>query len=357
MSPKYQVFVSSTYEDLKLERDQVIRATLEMGHIPVGMEMFSAADEEQWRIIARQIEQSDYYVVIVAHRYGSEADGVSYTRKEYEFALEIGVPILGFVINPAASWPADRVDKASGLREKLTDFKDLIRRKPISAWNNADDLHGKYSIALGKAINTVPRPGWVRAVSGAGPEVMAELTRLSSENASLRDRIERQDAHESTDRANEIDEAVEVLKATSRHIPINYKGGDDWEDEGSHLLAKIFWLIGPEMIVEAGFERLAQFAGFQLCIDDSRTGHTVPHNVLKGLLTDLMLLNLVEPSTRKHSVTDPQEYWSLTPFGIQVLKHLRLANFDMPLVSIGMPNFSPRQTKKAPTKKAPTKKA
>ena len=60
--PKYQIFISSTYEDLKEEREQVIKACLEMGHIPVGMEMFSAADEEQWRIITRQIDESDYYV-------------------------------------------------------------------------------------------------------------------------------------------------------------------------------------------------------------------------------------------------------------------------------------------------------
>ncbi|WP_434515517.1 DUF4062 domain-containing protein [Dechloromonas sp. ARDL1] len=73
MSKKYQVFISSTYEDLKAERDQVIKATLEMGHIPVGMEMFSAADEEQWNIIARQIDEVDYYCIILAHRYGSVA--------------------------------------------------------------------------------------------------------------------------------------------------------------------------------------------------------------------------------------------------------------------------------------------
>ena len=51
MAVKYQVFVSSTYEDLKAEREVVVKAVLEMGHIPVGMEMFSAADQQQWQII------------------------------------------------------------------------------------------------------------------------------------------------------------------------------------------------------------------------------------------------------------------------------------------------------------------
>ena len=103
MNVKYQVFVSSTYEDLRAERDQVVKAILEMGHIPVGMEMFSAADEEQWSLIARTIEEVDYYVVILAHRYGSTVAGVSYTEKEYDHAVSCGVPTLGFSIDKAAT--------------------------------------------------------------------------------------------------------------------------------------------------------------------------------------------------------------------------------------------------------------
>ena len=55
MKTKYQIFVSSTYEDLKEERDLVMKAILEMGHIPVGMEMFSAGDEQQWELIKSQM--------------------------------------------------------------------------------------------------------------------------------------------------------------------------------------------------------------------------------------------------------------------------------------------------------------
>jgi hypothetical protein len=86
LDKKYQIFVSSTYEDLKEERDQAIKAILEMGHIPVGMEMSSAADEEQWQLITRQIEATDYYIIIVGHRYGSETrEGISYTEKEFDY--------------------------------------------------------------------------------------------------------------------------------------------------------------------------------------------------------------------------------------------------------------------------------
>jgi hypothetical protein len=106
MKGKFQVFVSSTYMDLSGERDLVIKAILEMSHIPVGMEMFSAADEEQWNVIKKQIDQTDYYVVIVAHRYGSvDANGVSYTEKEYDYAVSQGIPTLGFILDDEISWP------------------------------------------------------------------------------------------------------------------------------------------------------------------------------------------------------------------------------------------------------------
>jgi hypothetical protein len=44
---KYQVFVSSTYRDLVEERQEVMRAILELNCIPSGMELFPAADEDQ----------------------------------------------------------------------------------------------------------------------------------------------------------------------------------------------------------------------------------------------------------------------------------------------------------------------
>jgi hypothetical protein len=186
---KYQVFVSSTYEDLKEERDQVIKACLEMGHIPVGMEMFSAADEEQWKIITRQIDESDYYIVVIAHRYGSLVDGVSYTEKEYDYAIANGVPVLGFILDSGASWPSVRMEAKADRQKMLAAFKTKVRQKPIYQWNDKKDLHSQCAIALMKAFNTRPRPGWVRAEPHLGPGVAAELSRLSSENASLREQL------------------------------------------------------------------------------------------------------------------------------------------------------------------------
>ena len=62
MEKKYQIFISSTYKDLIEARSKVRDAILSMMHFLVGMEMFNAADEEQWEIIQETIDSSDYYV-------------------------------------------------------------------------------------------------------------------------------------------------------------------------------------------------------------------------------------------------------------------------------------------------------
>lgn len=84
MEKKYQVFISSTFRDLKTARLKVRDAILSIYHFPVGMEMFGAADEDQWQIIKKDIDESDYYVLIIGKCFGSEVpgEGISYTQKE-----------------------------------------------------------------------------------------------------------------------------------------------------------------------------------------------------------------------------------------------------------------------------------
>jgi Domain of unknown function (DUF4062) len=43
MEKRYQIFVSSTYEDLQEERREVMQSLLKMNCIPTGMELFPAA--------------------------------------------------------------------------------------------------------------------------------------------------------------------------------------------------------------------------------------------------------------------------------------------------------------------------
>lgn len=189
-STKYQVFLSSTYSDLVDERESIIKAILEMYHIPIGMEMFSAEDEDQWEIIRRTIEVSDYYVLVLGLRYGSKtSEGIGFTQKEYEYALEKNIPILAFVMKDTVSLSKDKRDddlsEINAFRESV-----LKNSKMAQFWETKDQLIKSVSISLMKQIMQKPGIGWIRGDNARAEEALSkELTALSKENRELRERV------------------------------------------------------------------------------------------------------------------------------------------------------------------------
>jgi hypothetical protein len=108
MATRYQVFISSTFTDLKEERALVQNMLMQLDCIPAGMELFPAIDEEQLKFIKRIIDDSDYYVLIIGGRYGSVGkDGISYTEKEYDYAVDKEMKVIALIhSNPGskAGW-------------------------------------------------------------------------------------------------------------------------------------------------------------------------------------------------------------------------------------------------------------
>ena len=132
MEKKYQIFISSTYEDLKEERRKVQDTILSMYHFPIGMEMFSASDEEQWEIIQETINSSDYYVLIIGYRYGSVIEngkdkGISYTQKEFRYAVSKKIPVLAFLVDERkVAVTLDRIEQDANKKAKLEEFKQEV---------------------------------------------------------------------------------------------------------------------------------------------------------------------------------------------------------------------------------------
>jgi len=163
LQKKYQIFISSTYEDLKEARAYVHRAILDANQIPVGMETFSASHEDQWLVIAPLIAEADYYVLILAHRYGTLLpDGISYTEREYRHAVENGIPALVFPIDAAARWNSRHIDKG-GAASKLKSFKASVGKGRLwKKWKSPEELARHVMTALHEQFRTNPRRGWIR---------------------------------------------------------------------------------------------------------------------------------------------------------------------------------------------------
>lgn len=202
MEKKYQIFISSTYKDLIEARSKVRDAILSMMHFPVGMEMFNAADEEQWEIIQETIDSSDYYVLILGQRYGSVIEsgsdaGISYTEKEFRYAREKKIPILVFIIDDDVAIKPEFMEKDPESIKKLADFKiEAKKGRTVQWWTNIDELAREVSESLHQQMDRKKRPGWIRGdafdIEASHAEILSlnkKIRELEQENAELKSQI------------------------------------------------------------------------------------------------------------------------------------------------------------------------
>jgi hypothetical protein len=195
---KLQVFISSTFTDLKEERQAAVEAILTTGHIPAGMELFTGENEEQMNIINRWIEESDIYMLLLGGRYGSvdSVSGKSYTHLEFEYAQHIGKPIFVVVASEAynkeklknANEPGDVVELNNPTEYKK--FRDDIVSRYAKFWSNQDQL----KLAIINTIHSLEQNedlvGWIPGseATDTGP-IAEQLARLLKENEDLRNQI------------------------------------------------------------------------------------------------------------------------------------------------------------------------
>lgn len=159
MNKKYQIFVSSTYKDLKHERQVAIDSIIKLYHIPAGMEMFSATGENQFEMIKYIIHESDYYLLIIAGKYGTicEDTGLSYTEMEYDFAVENQKRIIAFVHDDPESLPFSDRESTDKMRKKLKKFRQkVMNNKMVKMWHDKVDLYQNIPISISTVIEMYP---------------------------------------------------------------------------------------------------------------------------------------------------------------------------------------------------------
>ncbi|WP_394838692.1 DUF4062 domain-containing protein [Pendulispora rubella] len=176
---RYTFFLSSTYSDLREERQVATSEILRAGHFPVGMEAFPATDDRGWQIIQQRVDDSDYYILIIGGRYGSIEDttGFSWTEREYDYARSRGIPVLAFV-RKKSYIPGDHVD--TGLRsDKLAAFLEKITSSHLyKEWTTADSLRAEIVAAIHHRVRQDESAnhtrGWIRYT--AALDALAERT-------------------------------------------------------------------------------------------------------------------------------------------------------------------------------------
>jgi hypothetical protein len=185
-----QVFVSSTFLDLQEERAAVVSSLLQLEAFPAGMELFPAADDDAWTLIKRVIDSSDYYLVVVGGKYGTvdPETELSFTEKEYDYAVGQGKPVLAFLHADLDKIEAGKSEKNEKAQQKLAAFREKIRsQKHVKFWSGPEDLAGKVALSFASFRQTYPAVGWVRGDKSTSAEALAEINDLRKQVAELKE--------------------------------------------------------------------------------------------------------------------------------------------------------------------------
>lgn len=334
MDRRYQVFVSSTFTDLIEERREVMQALLEMDCLPSGMELFPAGNTDQWTLIKGVIEQSDYYLVILGGRYGSVTEeGISYTEKEYDYAVELGVPVMGFVPADADEIPVGKTDKNNAAAQKLAEFRAKVQTRMTKDWTNAEDLGSKVTRGLIHLIKNNPRPGWVRGDHAMTPETRAEIAELRAKIAEFA----KEEAENSSLSSAEMDDSFahgqDEIELSLKHNGSGYR--DEEDGDLTYTWDEIIEVLGPFMIDEAPEPALRKTFNNHMVSEiraDTEGNWTtgwlnqsaeISDKSWGAIIVQLRALRLITTGTKKRTVSDKSVYWKLTQAGDDYLVSLR----------------------------------
>ena len=265
---RYQIFISSTYKDLQEERQEVLKSILKLRHIPVGMEHFVATNEEQFEYIKRLLDETDYYVVIIGNRYGSIGDdGISYTEKEFDYAVTLGIPVIACVHSNPDSLPVNKSDVGFGTKQKLKDFrKKVMHHRMVSYfnWDNPAELSAEVVVALVNKINDEPRPGWERVSSFENSDLLNQINDLRIKNDKMKLLLEQKQQFE--------EQEQQIMKFPWETV-YTFKGYSKWKDyKDVDILVTLTWsqifsILAPNLLVKKDIDLVHYAVNHTLFLD------------------------------------------------------------------------------------------
>lgn len=341
---RYQVFVSSTYEDLKEERQHVIQALLETKCIPLGMELFPAASTEQWALIKRVIDECDYYLVVVAGRYGSlNKSQVGYTEMEFDYATSIGKPVIGFYHKSPEDLPGTKLEKTDEGRKRLKAFTDKIRNKLCRPWSSPAELGSAVKSAILNELEFNPKPGWIRADAAPSSE---SVEKLKQKIADLEEKLKKQKLSEKNlfPEGSKLFPLELVIQYDFKTVKIEdrWLGESETEEAQQELTheLKISWddlilLLQDGLHIGIGlddveFNLRKGFHKMLTPIIEAKTGkgdpdfkYDIPEREMKLILHTLTAKKLIKLVSNSY-----QTRWRFTPKGLQHVAELQAVKAD-----------------------------
>ena len=324
MKKRYQVFISSTFEDLREVRGRVIEAAMKLGFIPASMEFFTAMDEEQFRFIKSVIDDCDYYVVIVAGRYGSVTEeGISFTEKEYDYAVERGVPVLAFVHEAPSQIAVAKTDVDPKLKERLDQFRIKLKKgRIVRMWKDEAALCLEVALSLSQAREAHPAEGWVRGGDVLSSDVLLQLNNLRVENEKLKSQTMESAAADYAP-PNGLAFGPDKTKISGSYFA--HHDRVDWSR--MFTIDEVFSLIGPEVIAVQTQSAVKKALEHKVYEQERpqrgpMSSFTIKASDLDQIGLHFHALRLITISANESLLEGSERSWKITPGGFTYLTTL-----------------------------------
>ncbi len=179
-----RIFISSTWEDLRPEREAVEKALHRLHDTAfAGMEYFGSRPERPQEVSLAEVDRSHVYIGIFAHRYGS---GI--TEAEYRRALERGIPCLIYFKDESVPVPPVYTERESDRLAKLEALKrELKAHHTVSTFKSPDDLATQVVADLHNFLGSAPTKN-EKELSQSGPKYQISIT--DSQGTAIGDRAQ-----------------------------------------------------------------------------------------------------------------------------------------------------------------------
>ncbi len=153
MSNSFRIFISSTWIDLQPEREAVEKALHRMQSTTFsGMEYFGSHPETPKEVSLKEVERSEVYIGIYAHRYGS---GI--TEAEYRRAREQNIPCLIYIKDDNAPVVPTHIDREPDKLARLETFKREVKQNhTVSFFSSPDQLATQVVTDLHNLLGSIP---------------------------------------------------------------------------------------------------------------------------------------------------------------------------------------------------------
>jgi hypothetical protein len=308
---------------------------LELDCIPAGMELFPATDEDAWTLIKEVIDGCDYYILILAGKYGSlSKEGISFTEMEFDYATTKGKPIMCFLFENIDSLPSSDCERNEVMQKKLSAFREKAQQKHCKFWTTADDLGGKVSRSMIQMKKKHPSAGWVPGIYAATEEMMQEMQEL-------REKVSKYELEKVIGNQRQLFKTDELAQGDD---PVQLNGliNSDQQNTKKKMNLVVTWYtllsyFGPSMLNECTDEemfkkvRLAYFHAIPKEIRDFNSLETIvlPYVFEDKIRVQFQALGIIASGVKRRTVKDTASYWRLTPYGEKLLLSIKAEKRDI----------------------------